>query len=753
MLKKIITYFIILAVILPILAVVVPFGGSVKRAYAESSNKPPMTDPCDLFGAGSVGMALLNVSSRIGKAGLNLIDNEYLNKLDDTTKVKTSPSDVSMWNCVAYTTTYLLYDLVMQNAIRLAGLASGLFNVSIQFSLTSEVFDASKNIMISDGWAMIRDLFNLIFIFVLLYAAIATILQYGNMDIKKILPGLIVAALLVNFSLMISKVVIDASHVFSWEFYNQIDATDGNEHPNMENDINVNGSFERKNLANVFLAGFNPQSLLTGKVKKTETTDDKGNKVITEENVESEWYNVVGYARKEGETFTSTLSRMALIILMETALAIFSAFILLVVATMFIARIVILWMVMIFSPIAFVGMILPSMNKYSKMWWDYLINQSFFAPAFLFMFMLSTKFVNSEMMAGLLNITKNGDISLATGMDGGGIISTFLHFGIVAILMFGSLYVAKLLGGKSAELAEKGRNLAFGGANFAFHKTGARVGSRWLGGKAGDAILEGKGRVSGVLKSIPGVSIGLRKLGAMKKADEDKTRKAGEKYAGTLSGAGRTSLDKDKGRGFFGRTFYGGGFFKPTREGYEKIIAKKRADKYEEEKYRDNLAILAEVNDGKDSSGNFIKREAVIKKMLDKGEEERLDKMIEVATNKIEEKFTKGADALEMMITKIGVNLEEKRSELYEAKKNGLPQADVDVIKNAIVKMERQKSGLKGQEVIMEKKREARKTLEKSVEKYEAKQENEKLGAKIGGAGGGSGGGKPGGGGGGKKTP
>ena len=46
------------------------------------------------------------------------------------------------------------------------------------------------------------------------------------------------------------------------------------------------------------------------------------------------------------------------------------------------------------------------MDKYSKMWWSYLIGQSFFAPAFLFMFMLATKFINSKLIESLLKITE-----------------------------------------------------------------------------------------------------------------------------------------------------------------------------------------------------------------------------------------------------------------------------------------------------------------------------------------------------------
>ena len=50
---------------------------------------------------------------------------------------------------------------------------------------------------------------------------------------------------------------------------------------------------------------------------------------------------------------------------------------------MFVLRVVVLWLVMIFSPIAFLGMILPSMQKYSGMWWSYLIVLIIFRSRFL----------------------------------------------------------------------------------------------------------------------------------------------------------------------------------------------------------------------------------------------------------------------------------------------------------------------------------------------------------------------------------
>lgn len=436
MFKKIITYFIILAVVLPIFATILPFGGGVKTAYAgEPDRKKQIVSPCGWT------------------AGI------YSGSFPE---------------CVMFTTTYLLYELGVNGAVWITGLASDLFNVSIQFSLIGDSFDANKNIIIRDGWAMVRDLFNLVFIFILLYAAISTVLQYGSMDIKKILPGLIVAALLVNFSLMISKVVIDASHVFSWEFYNQIDATKGGLFKTIKGSAEIAGDFEKKDLAGVFLAGFNPQRLLAG------TLISKNGVVINDSNSEqldsevsaesvSVWKSLQSAAAIKGESFIDTLWRLIIILVFEIGLAVFASFILFAGAIMFIIRVVILWIIMIFSPLAFLGMVLPGMGKYSQMWWKNLIDQAFFAPAFLFMFMLATKFVNADLIDSLLHITPNDTSSIVTGLKMGVILPVVFNFVIVGSLLLMCLIIAKQMGGKSAELgmslAHKGKNLALGGAN------------------------------------------------------------------------------------------------------------------------------------------------------------------------------------------------------------------------------------------------------------------------------------------------
>ncbi len=62
-------------------------------------------------------------------------------------------------------------------------------------------------------WQLIRNLINVSFIFALIYIGITTILGVGGVNWKSALKNLIICALLVNFSLFFSKVIIDVANV------------------------------------------------------------------------------------------------------------------------------------------------------------------------------------------------------------------------------------------------------------------------------------------------------------------------------------------------------------------------------------------------------------------------------------------------------------------------------------------------------------------------------------------------------------
>ena len=68
------------------------------------------------------------------------------------------------------------------------------------------------------GWTLIRDLSNLFFAVAILAMAIGMILHLDNYNVKKALPKLLVMAVLINFSLLITGVILDAANVISSTF-------------------------------------------------------------------------------------------------------------------------------------------------------------------------------------------------------------------------------------------------------------------------------------------------------------------------------------------------------------------------------------------------------------------------------------------------------------------------------------------------------------------------------------------------------
>ena len=103
-----------------------------------------------------------------------------------------------------------------------AGLGGMLFDKSIN-ALVLQMGDIFLNqglgTVVNSIWTVIRDLFNIVFIFTLVYIGLRTIWDADDSRTKKLLGGLIAAALLINFSLYIAKVVVDISNYTAVTIY------------------------------------------------------------------------------------------------------------------------------------------------------------------------------------------------------------------------------------------------------------------------------------------------------------------------------------------------------------------------------------------------------------------------------------------------------------------------------------------------------------------------------------------------------
>lgn len=115
-------------------------------------------------------------------------------------------SDFSVWNPLTWIPEVII---VLANVTATIGAKI----LELEGSLIEMILKNSKFItpVVQTGWSISRDTANLFFIGVLIYIAFATILRLEKSNPTKMIFKVIVIAVLINFSLMIGVMIIDAS--------------------------------------------------------------------------------------------------------------------------------------------------------------------------------------------------------------------------------------------------------------------------------------------------------------------------------------------------------------------------------------------------------------------------------------------------------------------------------------------------------------------------------------------------------------
>lgn len=347
-------------------------------------------------------------------------------------------------------------------------LAGKFFDKSVEYSVASFSTLADSD-SIKIGWKTLRDVANLFFIFILLYAAIGMILQLPSVNGKRILVSVIVVALLINFSAFFTRLVIDASNVAANQFYNAVSKSETARIGVGEGQLTVTG------ISATFMNALPIHSVLAGTPGRT---------II----------NSVGIS-------------FGAVIMMLVAIFIFLA-----AAILFVIRTVTLLFVIILSPLAFLMYAFPNQKGLFDKWLDTLLKQAFFAPLYLLMVWVTIKFL------------KGGALQAILAQEGSSPVLITLNFLIAIGFMFGAIIIAKSLGAKGASAAMKGAGALTGAATgmvggatkYGLRKLGAGAG--WVGGKVGQkaprvastlkTISGGVGKtVKAVEKAVPGVSV------------------------------------------------------------------------------------------------------------------------------------------------------------------------------------------------------------------------------------------------------
>lgn len=326
------------------------------------------------------------------------------------------------------------------------------FNFVTALTLSSDMYEKGFIVTI---WRIIRDLSNIFFILILLYAAIQIILDLGHGGAKKIVASVIMVALLVNFSLFFTKVVIDASNIVALVFYNKIDSSNAGSYVPTGNTMKT----KEKNLGGALVSAFNPNQFFSGKFFKDVSSDP---------------------TLPPGGLSTFYKIGLMLVYGMITYMLVYAF---LIAGLSMFGRMLTLMLLMIISPIAFVSRAVPSLEHKETIgfsdWFSKLLTTSFVAAIFMFIIYVIAEILRADVFNTVADKTNPGAL--------GKIVVFFMPAILIIILLQKGTKYAQSASGQFTGMVISGAKA---------------IGAIGVGGAALGIAAAGRGTVGSVAKNI-----------------------------------------------------------------------------------------------------------------------------------------------------------------------------------------------------------------------------------------------------------
>jgi hypothetical protein len=301
-----------------------------------------------------------------------------------------------------------------------------LFEFVLQYTVISfktPMYD-SVSVAITSAWGAFRDIANILIIGFFTFIAISTILGSHEYGAKKLLARVLIVAVLINFSLLFTKLIIDSSNFLAYQFYSAslsnidkgaADATASAK--TVGNAINTGIGTSQSQVAGAGIAGtFIRYMGVTGIADS---------------------YNKVREKQEESDSalYGLALGVLAFIFLITVGLVfLYGSFLL-------ISRAILFIILLITSSLAFATYLIPALSdKYGwKKWWGSLMSNALLAPV-LMMMLWVTLTVSATLKNGLV---KNGTLGdLASNTTSTANISALFSYLIILGLLFASFKLA-----------------------------------------------------------------------------------------------------------------------------------------------------------------------------------------------------------------------------------------------------------------------------------------------------------------------
>ncbi len=148
---------------------------------------------------------------------------------------------LSGWECIWYDIVASVAALFISIAAWLLALAGFLFNWLMDNTviLFATSIYGKAGPAVESAWAAFRDIANILIIGIFTFIAISIILGLEEFGQKKLIARVLIVAVLINFSLLFSKMAIDASNYLSLQIYS---ASTGRSANDALNDVNGNNT-------------------------------------------------------------------------------------------------------------------------------------------------------------------------------------------------------------------------------------------------------------------------------------------------------------------------------------------------------------------------------------------------------------------------------------------------------------------------------------------------------------------------------
>jgi hypothetical protein len=399
--------------------------------------------------------------------------------------------------------------------------------VGAMLGLNNGVFQSA---IVQKGFAVTLSIANLGFVLGIIIVAVATILRRETYGYKAILWKLIVAAILVNFSLVIAAPIFNLGNSFSIYFLNCVDPSGGGcsgkgagvglTAPNSMNDFASN------------LAGaFNPQvALITSSSSSIKTADS------------------ISLGNSLGDMLVPIMS-IVFVAFELVAIAIVLA----ALVVMLLIRYIYIAILAILMPFAWLGWVFPGIKDWWSKWWSNFFRWTFFSPIVLFFLWLAMATMNSmrngtaiaNQQIGTYTSTANNPIvqSLSNLFKGffTPIIGQALSMVLMLGLTIGGLIVAdkmSITGAGSAVKAAQGVGKSVQGFVGKQGKKAARTTYQRIDQSNRMKRMTGGRGLTATLQSsrIPGVSILGRSMATtVEKGGKDLVNEASKEASGKSS--------------------------------------------------------------------------------------------------------------------------------------------------------------------------------------------------------------------------